>query len=203
MGKLFVISGRSNTGKDTIYKELLKRMPDLNSIVTYTTRLPRVGEREGIEYHFITNSKLEDLRQKGKVIECRTYNTVTGPLSYCTIDDGQINLNKGNCLVIGTLEQFEQLYKYFGKENVVDIYIEVCDEVVLTRYMEREKKQPNPNYKEICRRFLDDYEEFNEENLARLGILKRFNNEGSLEKVVEEIVNYIRKEGGCYEEKIS
>ena len=53
MGKIFCLMGKSSTGKDTIYKELLQNEElSLKRIVPYTTRPIRVGETEGVEYHF-------------------------------------------------------------------------------------------------------------------------------------------------------
>lgn len=50
MGKLFVIMGKSATGKDTLYKKIKERHPELKEIVTYTTRPIRKGETFGKEY---------------------------------------------------------------------------------------------------------------------------------------------------------
>lgn len=53
MGKIFYIMGKSSSGKDTIYKRLSERMPELQRIVPYTTRPIRDGEQDGVEYHFV------------------------------------------------------------------------------------------------------------------------------------------------------
>ena len=50
MGKIFYIMGKSASGKDTIYKELIEKMPKFHSIVPYTTRPMREGEKDGVEY---------------------------------------------------------------------------------------------------------------------------------------------------------
>ena len=71
MGRIFYIMGKSATGKDTVYKELLKRFPDLKTIVPYTTRPIREGETDGVEYHFRNISDLDGLRESGKMIEIR------------------------------------------------------------------------------------------------------------------------------------
>ena len=79
MGRIYYIMGKSATGKDTVYKELLKRLPDLKTIVPYTTRPIREGETDGVEYHFRTISELDGLKESGKIIELRVYQTVVGP----------------------------------------------------------------------------------------------------------------------------
>ena len=192
MAKIFFVLGKSCSGKDTIFKKLKEdRQLNLNTVTGYTTRPMREGEINGVEYFFVNNEELEALKNQGKVIECRDYNTVYGVRSYFTVDDGQINLEKGNYLYIGTLESYEQMVRYYGKEVVVPIYVEVETGERLTRAVNRERQQENPKYTELCRRFLADEEDFCEENIKKAGIKKRYEN-NSLERCIEEIVEDIR-----------
>mgnify|MGYP000701103193 FL=1 len=192
MAKIFFVLGKSCSGKDTIFKKLKEdRELNLNTVTGYTTRPMREGEINGMEYFFVNNEELEALKNQGKVIECRDYNTVYGVWSYFTVDDGQINLEKGNYLYIGTLESYEQMVRYYGKEVVVPIYVEVETGERLTRAVNRERQQENPKYTELCRRFLADEEDFCEENIKKAGIKKRYEN-NSLERCIEEIVEDIR-----------
>lgn len=191
MGKIFYIMGKSSSGKDTIYKKLSERMPELQRIVPYTTRPIRDGEQEGVEYHFVGEDRLREMQEAGRVIEVRAYNTKCGVWTYFTADDGQIDLEKKDYLVIGTLESFQALKKYFGEEKIVPIYIEVDNGVRLSRALEREQREKEPRYEEMCRRFLADSADFSEENLRRAGIWKRFVNM-ELERCLEEIGAYIK-----------
>ena len=192
MAKIFFVLGKSCSGKDTIFKKLKEdRELNLNTVTGYTTRPMREGEINGVEYFFVNNEELEALKNQGKVIECRDYNTVYGVWSYFTVDDGQINLEKGNYLYIGTLESYEQMVRYYGKEVVVPIYVEVETGERLTRAVNRERQQENPKYTELCRRFLADEEDFCEENIKKARIKKRYEN-NSLERCIEEIVEDIR-----------
>lgn len=192
MAKIFFVLGKSCSGKDTIFKKLKEdRELNLNTVTGYTTRPMREGEINGVEYFFVNNEELEALKNQGKVIECRDYNTVYGVWSYFTVDDGQINLEKGNYLYIGTLESYEQMVRYYGKEVVVPIYVEVETGERLARAVNRERQQENPKYTELCRRFLADEEDFCEENIKKAGIKKRYEN-NSLERCIEEIVEDIR-----------
>ena len=192
MAKIFFVLGKSCSGKDTIFKKLKEdRELNLNTVTGYTTRPMREGEINGMEYFFVNNEELEALKNQGKVIVCRDYNTVYGVWSYFTVDDGQINLEKGNYLYIGTLESYEQMVRYYGKEVVVPIYVEVETGERLTRAVNRERQQENPKYTELCRRFLADEEDFCEENIKKAGIKKRYEN-NSLERCIEEIVEDIR-----------
>ena len=149
MGKIYCIIGKSASGKDTLYKKLLEDIPDLGTYVMYTTRPMRSGEREGVEYHFISDRELESLEKQGKIIEKRQYNTMRGPWTYCTVDDGQIDLLKKNYLSLETLESYTALRKFFGGENTVPVYLELDDGERLQRAIDRERRQPVPGYDEM------------------------------------------------------
>ena len=72
MSKLFVLMGKSATGKDTIYKRLLEdKRISLRSIVPYTTRPIRQEEKEGVEYHFVSHERFEEMKLEELVIESR------------------------------------------------------------------------------------------------------------------------------------
>ena len=194
MAKIYMIMGKSATGKDTVYARLIRRKDlSLKEIVPYTTRPMREGEVDGVSYHFSTDQELQELSEAGKVVEKRTYQTVYGPWNYFTVDDGQIDLGGDqNYLMIGTLEAFIQIRNYYGKDKVMPIYIEVEDGERLTRALGREKKQKEPLYDEMCRRFLADQRDFSEENLQKAGVEKRFMNR-SLKKTVDTIAAYMKE----------
>jgi len=177
MFKIFIVMGKSATGKDSIYKRLQEVLElKLKSVVGYTTRPIRKGEIDGVEYFFVNEDKLMELKAKDKVIEHRAYPTMHGIWNYFTVDDGQININNSNYLLIGTLETYEQIKNYYGEEVVAPIYLEVEDGLRLKRALHREQKQENPKYSELCRRFLADEEDFSEENLKKLEIHKKYEN---------------------------
>lgn len=194
MGKIYCLMGKSSTGKDTIYKELLQdESLSLKKIILYTTRPIREGEVEGVEYFFCKEEDVQALEAAGKIIELRAYNTVHGIWKYFTVNDEQFDLEKGSCLMIGTLEAYLQIRDYFGKEKVVPIYIEVEDGERLSRALGREKLQKEPKYEEMCRRFLADAADFSEEKLAEAGIERRFENR-SLKDTKEEIASFIKEQ---------
>ncbi len=169
--------GKSATGKDTIYKRLLESEElGLRTAVMYTTRPIRNMEQNGVEYFFVDEEELCRLQKENRIIEQRTYDTIHGPWHYFTVNDGQINLEEANYLMIGTLETYTQIRDYYGTEKVIPIYLEVEDGVRLTRALKREMKQEEPKYAEMCRRYLADDEDFSDENLKKWGITKRYQN---------------------------
>ena len=193
MGRIYYLLGKSATGKVTLYKEILKRRPKLRTVTMYTTRPIREGETDGVEYFFTDREELERQLASGKVIESRTYQTIAGPWTYYTVDDGQFNVaDDESCLMIGTLESYEKMCTYFEAGKMVPVYIEVPDGIRLLRAVKREENQKKPNYREVCRRYLADEKDFSEENLERLGITKRYQNT-DMEICVEEILRDLDK----------
>lgn len=190
MGKIYYVMGKSASGKDTVYKHLLAAHSCFRTIVPYTTRPLREGERNGVEYHFVDQTVLEKMRNAGKIIEERSYNTECGVWTYFTADDGQIDLEFYDYLMIGTLESYHALRKYFSENALVPLYIQVEDGERLTRALEREKEQPHPRYAEMCRRYLADEKDFSEEKLKRAGITHRFDNQ-DLSECIEKIETYL------------
>ena len=190
---LFLIMGKSATGKDHIYRRVLEELSGrIFPVVPYTTRPKREKETEGVEYHFLTLSEMEELSSQGKIVERRCYPCVLGPWYYMTVDDGQIDLDEKPSLLIVTPEAYELLRSYFGSENTVPVYIESPDAERLRRSIKREEKQEKPLFTEVCRRYLADEEDFSEEVLAGLGIERRFENV-DFEDCVKEVTDYIRR----------
>lgn len=192
MGKIVYIMGKSSTGKDTIFKELLRKSTySYKTIVSYTTRPIREGEKEGHEYFFTDEAGFQKLKAEGKIIEDRCYETIHGPWRYFTADDGQIDFS-GNYITIGTIESYLKMCEYYGREKIIPVLVDLDDGVRLQRAINREKKQENPKYEELCRRFLADSRDFSDEKVKEAGIETRFYN-NELSVCLKEIDGYIQK----------
>ena len=74
---------------------------------------------------------------------------------------------------------------------VLPIYIEVDDGIRLTRALEREKRQENPKYEEMCRRFLADQRDFSPENISNAKITNIFNNNKDSKDTSDKIAAFI------------
>lgn len=193
MGKIFYILGKSSTGKDTIYKKILEdKEMNLKDIVLYTTRPIRDGEINGKSYHFVDEDEYVKIKEAGNIIEERSYDTMHGIWRYFTVKDSQIDLSKNNYLIIGVLNSFISTRDYFGMDKVVPLYIEVDDGTRLQRALNREKKPENRRFKEMCRRYLADSEDFADEKIYSAGINKRFENV-DLNVCIDEVKDYIRR----------
>ncbi len=68
-GRVVVLSGPSAVGKSTLVRCLRERIPDLHFSVSVTTRAPRPGEVDGVDYHFVTPSRFQQLIDDGALLE--------------------------------------------------------------------------------------------------------------------------------------
>ena len=191
MGKIICIMGKSASGKDTIYSRVMKDIPELRKCITYTTRPMRTGEMNGREYFFVDEQKFQELKQQGKVIEDRAYHTIHGLWRYFTVDDS-IELKKNNYCLIGTPDMCKSLKCFYGVEDIVPIMIWVDDGERLARAVERERRQRNPKYTELCRRFLADEDDFAEHIIRKANIDVCFDNY-DIETCIHKVEDYIRE----------
>ena len=68
-GTLIVLSGPSGVGKSTVISELLSERKDIYFSVSFTTRKPRAGEMDGVNYNFVSRSEFERMIQDGELLE--------------------------------------------------------------------------------------------------------------------------------------
>lgn len=181
MGKIYCITGKSGTGKDTLLDSILNDLAiEIIPVIPYTTRPQRKNEINGVNYYFVNEDTLISLENQNKIIEKRIYETVHGKWSYFTVD---FNPNfQENYILITTLEALDKIIKWYGKENIKLVYLEIDDKKRLERCIHRESQQKHPNFSEVCRRYLADEKDFSEENLKKyLDIMIKINTDSDLE----------------------
>jgi guanylate kinase len=196
MPEIIFLMGKSASGKDKIRKALeADESLKLHPVVIYSSRPMRAGERQGIDYHFVTQEEADLMFASPRLIEKRTYETIQGPWHYFTMDDGQIKLDgRTRYLVVGTLDSYVAYVNYFGQAHVLPVLIETNDKTRLERAIKRESKQEKPDYKEVCRRFLADSEDFSPEKIRAAGIASAYENNGELKDCVEAVKSAILKQ---------
>jgi guanylate kinase len=69
-GQLFVVSAPSGTGKTTLVERLVQLVPDLMLSRSFTSRLPRAGEQDGVDYNFISRDRFETMKRGDEFLEC-------------------------------------------------------------------------------------------------------------------------------------
>lgn len=72
-GQLIVLSGPSGVGKSTVIAELLSEREDIYFSVSFTTRAPRVGEADGVNYNFVTHKQFEGMIERDELLEYAEY----------------------------------------------------------------------------------------------------------------------------------
>lgn len=148
--KIIALYGKSGSGKDTIQKWIVDNYPGVNGIVSTTTRPPRDYEIDKIDYNFIKENEFNLKIVNGDMIEYTVFNDWYYGTSFSSLKKDKINIGVFNLAGVKTLMENDKI-------DVLPIEIQASDKMRLKRAMEREK---NPDYKEICRRFLTDEEDF-------------------------------------------
>jgi len=72
-GRLVIVSAPSGAGKGTVLREVFRLRPELRYSISATTRAPRAGETDGVQYHFVTAEKFAEMRENDEFLECETY----------------------------------------------------------------------------------------------------------------------------------
>lgn len=68
-GHLFILSGPSGVGKTVAAQQLLERIPELERVITFTTRPPRPGEENGVDYHFVDEATFQKMIDEDAFLE--------------------------------------------------------------------------------------------------------------------------------------
>ena len=198
-GILFVISAPSGTGKSTLCRELIKAIPDLFYSISLTTRIPRDGEKDGVDYHFVSREKFQQIVQENGFLECAE---VFGNLYGTSKAHVEKALSSGKDVLMDV--DVQGAMKIAHHENVVFIFllppsIRVLEERLLRRKTDNEtqirERVANARH-EIGHVGKYDYAICNEELAESVQLLKSIiwaerckasRNQGHLEKLGFEV----------------
>lgn len=169
LSRIFCIVGKSGSGKDTLYNKIINENKQrLVPVIPYTTRPRRTDEKNGVNYHFVSEQQLQKYKAANQIVELRQYNTIKGIWSYFTL---KFELEEGkDYILITTLEGVRGILEHYSSDIVHIVCLTLDDKERLLRCINREANQTEPNYLEVCRRYIADHEDFSEE------ILKHFKN---------------------------
>ena len=182
---LVILSGVSGAGKDTIKKELLKRMEDVVTLPSFTSRERRPIEEEGVQYHFITKEEFEEKIKNNEFYEYdlhhENYYGTSRKLLNEKMKSGKIIVK--DIEVNGT----ENLIKLLKNDTkIVTIFLRVPKEELRRRLEHRIEKASLKEIELRLNRF--DYEE------SKIGIYDYVIKNDDLEKTVQIIMTIIENE---------
>lgn len=182
---LVILSGVAGAGKDTIKKELIKRMENVESLPSYTSRPIRPGDIDGKTYNFVTKQEFEKMIQAGEFYEYdihhNNYYGVPKKLLNEKLQNGKIIVKDVD--VNGT----ENLIKLLKNETkIITIFLRVPKQELRHRLEQREDK---PNEEEIILRLNRfDYEE------SKISLYDYVLKNNNLEKTLQIIMTIINQE---------
>lgn len=182
---LVILSGVAGAGKDTIKKELIKRMKDVESLPSYTSRPIREGDVEGQTYHFVTKEEFEQMIKNGEFYEYDVHHNQYYGTSRKLLNE---KIKSGKIIVkdidVNGTEHLKELLKEDTK--VVTIFLRVPKEELEKRLKSR---IDNPSPAEIMLRLNRfDYEE------SKINLYDYVLKNDNLEKTVQIIKTIIENE---------
>ena len=183
---LVILSGVAGAGKDTIKREIVRRMENVKTIPSYTTRAPREGDVPGETYVFLTKEEFEEKIRNGEVYEYDIHhNHYYGTSKKFLNEAAQDGIVIKDIDVNGT----EKLKEELKDIKIVTIFLRVPKEELRHRLENRVDK---PSEGEIILRLNRfDYEE------SKIGIYDYVLRNNNLEKAVNIIEEIIRQESQC------
>lgn len=182
---LVLLSGVSGAGKDTIKKQLIARMDNVESLPSYTDRAPRANDVAGVTYNFVSTQEFERMIKDGELYEYSVHHEHYYGTSKKLLNE---KINNGKIIVkdieVNGVENLLKLLK--NDVKIVTIFLRVPKEQLQKRL---EKRVDKPSLKEIqlrLNRF--DYEE------SKIGMYDYIIKNNDLEKTVQIIMTIINNE---------
>lgn len=148
--KILALFGKSGAGKDTVLEKITTDYPNVNKIVSCTTRPKRDYEENGIQYYFLSTKDFLQQVKEGKMLEATEFRDWLYGTPLWALDSQKINIGVFNIAGITKILENPNL-------EVLPLFISAPDKVRLERALNRED---DPDCLEICRRFLTDEKDF-------------------------------------------
>lgn len=188
--KLFIICGKSGSGKSTIESEIHK-LGLANKVISTTTRKKRSYEQDHVDYHFISELVFKTYLNQEQYAEWSTYPTINGD-AYYGINKNDIKLKESNHVCVVNPKGMRQLIDNLGKENIVTIYINRSDKDRVISSLQRDNSDFIKVLEEVVRRFKADDVDFCK---IQDEVDYVINNDEDIEEAVNQFVKIMVKEG--------
>jgi guanylate kinase len=150
--QVIALYGASGSGKDTILKWIVSHYPKINLIVSCTTRPPREGEVDGVDYHFISEEKFTEQVMNGEMLEATEFRGWFYGTQASALSEETVNIGVFNPAGLMALEENAEI-------ELLKIFVDASDKTRMLRCLNREK---NPNVDEIVRRYQTDKRDLKE-----------------------------------------
>lgn len=156
---LYVISGQSGSGKDTILQKIVN-LTDIRQIVRYTDRPIRPGELDGREYHFLSKEEMQTKIDHDEFTVLETFDTAHGIWNYGTSLKELLYTNRSYITTV-SLHDSPELLRWLIKNSVPYrwCYLSVNDQIRATRLFARELMKEPLDFMEFARRWSSDRED--------------------------------------------
>jgi guanylate kinase len=181
-----VLLGKSSSGKNYIQEKLIEEY-SYTGLVSTTSRRPRENEKEGVDYHYVTNEEFEKQIADGKMIEYREYHPANGETWYYGLSKKAFEIKANKKVVILELYGLKELKKFLKGKNIklTSYYISANQEI----RTERAKARGSFDEAEWERRLIADNNDFTVEELAS-NIDYMIKNETTVEDAIKSMLCY-------------
>lgn len=122
----YLIVGATCAGKDRIAGYITKELEDFKTIISTTSRPIRPNEKDGLEYHFVSDQEFKDILNDDGFVEYRIYNTVVGGVQdtwYYGLEKRNVSDTHSDYVVVIDYKGATEFMEYFGRETCVLVYI--------------------------------------------------------------------------------
>jgi guanylate kinase len=163
---IYLFIGKSGSGKDYMLKQMLKNKPNVKPMVSVTTRPPRVGEENGVDYHFVSDEIFDHMLERNAFVEHREYDTEFGIWKYATLRKPNATV-EDYAGIVDVQGAMDIINSYAPSVKVQVFYVFAPDDVRL----ERAKERGSFDLGEWNRRFEKDKVDFSDDKLEELNDL--------------------------------
>lgn len=151
MYKIIALIGEAGTGKDTLMQSLLKKYPNyFNEIISCTSRPIREGEKEGVNYYYLTKEDFQKKINNGEMLEATIFNDWFYGTSYDSLCADRPNIGVFNPDGIRAISKISDID--------LKVFKIICNDK--TRLLRQLNRENNPNVDEIIRRYKTDKDDF-------------------------------------------
>lgn len=190
--KVVALMGKAGAGKDALLHKIMEKYGDeFASIISCTSRPPREGEVDGVNYHFLTSEQFAEKLMDGDMIEAVVFRDWCYGTSYDSLNPDKINIGVYNPQGVGIL---------LDMEYDIDLYPIMVNCRDKTRLLRQLNRESDPDCKEIVRRFGADTEDFGNSVWDKINLPdnhphSEIHNEAysSLDFLASEVVGSIRR----------